>query len=118
MNFDRQKGFLWGAEFVCRQCHHVQRRKASHQEFCSKTCWTAYQNAQVTAHKRYQKSQHKQGLAAPALKASCEALESLCTVHNRDYWAQIIAHFVTPHVPGYRDLTWLTKACVGAKLLR
>jgi len=52
---------------------------------------------------------------APALKTACDALEAQLTAENRPHWRAIIEAFTTPNVPGYRDLGWLTRACVTAK---
>lgn len=115
MRYSGRGKLTFDSEFTCDWCRQTQPRHSAQQRFCNRTCWKSYQDAH-SSRKRYAKVQHKQGVVAKALEASCQALEAQCTVWNQDEWPAIIRRFRTPHVSGYRDLTWLTKACVSAKL--
>lgn len=113
---------LKGTLETCSECGMRFEKSRVNQKACSPTCKerrrarfgriNLKQSRAAVGRDRAQ----QRGETAPALRLACEALEALCTPANRPQWPQIIATWKTAPVPGYPDLTRITRLCVLAKL--
>lgn len=105
-------------ERTCPECKRKFIAKAKHQKYDRRTCRDAvFDRERLGASRKrsYERLVQHNGLAAPALKQACEALEAQLTPENRREWPAIIERFGWPRTPGYPDLARLTRACVTAK---